>query len=242
VFLIYLHYQFTFKFNYWNVSASFNLKWEDALAQNKVYNALDACAYLGVTADDLDSLWGKCKKAGKLIKFGGGFYCGLIDGVADKDPIYVFNGFFMSMRSKFVAPGSSIHYYVVEFSSAQLSWKDFRGNVLGATDPTTAPADSIRGKILSDYAELGLTSVPNTGDNGVHASASPFEGLAERMNWLKVSVSSDPFGAKLLDRGITEETIKAWTLDPQVKGRGVFDTFEDVDCNECLDLAVEMNA
>ena len=25
---------------------------------------------------------------------------------------------------------------------------------------------------------------PNTGDNGVHASASPFEALAERMNWV----------------------------------------------------------
>ena len=30
------------------------------------------------------------------------------------------------------------------------------------------------------YKELGLTSVPNKGDNGVHASASPFEGLAEK--------------------------------------------------------------
>jgi hypothetical protein len=33
---------------------------------------------------------------------------------------------------------------------------------------------------------LGLQYCPNVGDNGVHASASPFEALAERMNWLKV--------------------------------------------------------
>jgi hypothetical protein len=38
-------------------------------------------------------------KEKNLVKFGGGFYCGLIDG------LYVFNGFFMSMRSKFTAPG-----------------------------------------------------------------------------------------------------------------------------------------
>ena len=50
-----------------------------------------------------------------MVKFGGGFYCGLIEG------LYVFNGFFMSMRSKFTAPGLSIHYYVVEWDSAALS-------------------------------------------------------------------------------------------------------------------------
>jgi len=34
--------------------------------------------------------------------------------------------------------------------------------------------------LFFSYKELGLTSVPNKGDNGVHASASPFEGLAEK--------------------------------------------------------------
>lgn len=36
----------------------------------------------------------------------------------------------MSMRSKFTAPGLTIHYYVVEFDSDNLSWSDFRGKVL----------------------------------------------------------------------------------------------------------------
>merc|ERR1719258_975207 len=49
----------------------------------------------------------KAKQAGKLVKLGGGFYCGLIDTIPGKSPIYVFNGFFMSMRSKFVTPGTS---------------------------------------------------------------------------------------------------------------------------------------
>lgn len=222
--------------------SSFGLSWESALASGKVYNAIDACKYLGVTADELDGLWAKCKKSNKLVKFGGGFYCGLIDGVEGKEPIYAFNGFFMSMRSKFVAPGSSIYYYVVSWNSAQLSWSDFRGKVLGPTDPSTAPATSIRGRILAEWEALGLTSVPNTGDNGVHASASPFEGLAERMNWLKVAPEDDVFGKRLIEAGISVETIKAWTLDPQVKGKGVFDTFEDTDADECLAKAVELNA
>ena len=218
----------------------FGLSWASALESGNVYNALDACAYLEIDADALDKLWGVCKKDKKLIKFGGGFYCGLI-AVEGKTPVYVFNGFFMSMRAKYVTPGTSIHYYTVSFNSSALSWGDFRGNVLGPTDPSTAPADSVRGKIMCDWEALGLSAQPDTGDNGVHASASPFEGLAERMNWLKVNASDDAFGAKLLARGVSEETLKAWTLDPQVKGNSLFDSFEDIDCDQVLEKATDLN-
>jgi hypothetical protein len=50
----------------------------------------------------------------------------------------------------------------------------------------------------------------------VHASASPFEGLAERTNWLGVAIADDPFGKVLLAAGIPEATIKKWSSDPQV--------------------------
>merc|ERR1719277_1866625 len=144
---------------------------------------MDACKELGIDANGLNAAWAAAKKADKLVKFGGGFYCGLV-ALEGKKPIYVFNGFFMSMRSKFTAPGESIHYYTVERDEKDLSWEDFRGKVLGPTDPKDAPADSMRGRILKDWQSLGLKSEPNTGDNGVHASASPFEAMAERMNWL----------------------------------------------------------
>ena len=219
---------------------AFGLEWSEALQQGKAYNAIDACAYLGVDSNGLDEAWAKCKKANKLIKFGGGFYCGLIDTIPGKDPIYVFNGFFMSMRSKFVAPGTSIHYYVVEWNPSDLSWSDFRGKVLGPTDPAEAPADSLRGIVLAQWKELGLADVPNTGDNGVHASASPFEGLAERMNWLKVPLESDSFGARLLAAGIPKETIIEWSVDPQVKGKSLFDSLEDTNADECIAKAVEL--
>ena len=158
----------------------FGLSWETALADGVVFNAMDACKYLGVDADGLDAIWNGADK----VKFGGGFYCGSIE-YQDKPKIYVFNAFFMSMRSKFVTPGTSIHYYVVEFSPKDLSWSDFRGKVLGPTDPKQAPEGSLRNLMLQSWESLGLAYEPNTGDNCVHASASPFEGLAERMNWLK---------------------------------------------------------
>jgi nucleoside diphosphate kinase len=221
--------------------AQFGISWADALAQGNVYNALDACTFLEIDADALDRAWAACKKANKLVKLGGGFYAGLIDTIAGKPAIYTFNGFFMSMRAKFVAPGTSIHYYVVEWPQATLAWADFRGKLLGPTDPASAPADSLRGQILAKWQELGLKEVPNTGDNGVHASASPFEALAERMNWLKTPLEQDTFGAKVLASGISAATVKDWSVDPQVKGGSVFDALEDKDTDACLAKLAELN-
>merc|ERR1711912_108342 len=140
----------------------------------------------------MDTAWGKAKKAGKLVKFGGGFYCGLVE-VDGKDPLYIFNGFFMAMRSKFTKPGTQFYYYVVEWDPKELSWADFRGKVLGPTDPADAPKDSLRGTALANWKDLGLAAEPNVGENCVHASASPFEGLAERMNWLGYKAERDPW-------------------------------------------------
>ena len=80
------------------------------------------------------------------------------------------------MRSAFVQPGSSIHYYVVEFDPKALKWEAFRGEVLGPTDPADAPKGSLRAAIYADWKQLGLKSTPTIGENGVHASASPLEG------------------------------------------------------------------
>merc|ERR1712110_780137 len=97
----------------------------------------------------------------------------------------------MTMRSAFTKPGGSIRYYTVEWDPSKLSWEDFRGKVLGPTDPKDAPKDSLRGEILADWESLGLSAEPNVGDNGVHASASPFEALAERLNWVGVKLEDD---------------------------------------------------
>jgi nucleoside diphosphate kinase len=195
---------------------------------------MDACAELGLDADGLDAEWGKAKKAGKLIKFGGGFYCGLIE-VAGKKPMYVFNGFFMTMRTEFTKPGLSISYFVVEWDAATMSWADFRGKMLGPTDPADAPVDSARGMILAKWKELGLTEEPNVGLNGVHASASPFEAMAEINNWLETPVPEIAFGAGLLAAGVPAATVEAWTVDPVVPLGGgakgsLFDAVEVTPC------------
>jgi len=226
--------------------ASFGREWDDALQAGLCVNAMDACKEFGCDADELNKGWAAAKKAGKLVKFGGGFYCGQVS--LNGKELYVFNGFFMTMRSAFTAPGKSIHYYTVEWDPAKLSWEDFRGKVLGPTDPKEAPADSLRGEILAKWRELGLGGEPNVGDNGVHASASPFEGVAERLNWLGKRCTQDSYCKALLNAGIKENNINAWSVDPQVKidpaGKkgSLFDALEDLDAQACIDKAKALQA
>ncbi len=90
------------------------------------------------------------------------------------------------------------------------------------------------------HKQLGLKSAPNKGDNGVHASASPFEGLAEKVNWLGQNLEDDTLGKALLKAGLPKSTIMAWFKDPQIKidnssaTGSVFDALEDLDAEECL--------
>mmetsp|Transcript_70910 Transcript_70910/g.163935 ORF Transcript_70910/g.163935 Transcript_70910/m.163935 type:complete len:414 (-) Transcript_70910:74-1315(-) len=223
----------------------FGVEWDEVLKEGTALNAMDACAKFEIDAPALDKMWSECKKADKMVKLGGGFYCGKLEPEG-KGTFYVFNGFFMSMRSKFVEPGASIHYYIVDWDASKLPWADFRGKVLGPTDPATAPEDSLRGLILKQWKELDLKSEPNTGDNGVHASASPFEGLAERMNWLGYRVERDPFGKLLLKTGISPGVVREWCKDPQVTygpiamKKSLFDALEDTDADWCLALCQMM--
>jgi len=224
------------------IKEAFSVEWDEVLKSGQALNAKDACEKFEVDAKGLDAMWAQAKKAGDLVKLGGGFYCAKLTNPKDQGTFYVFNGFFMSMRSKFVEPGTAIYYYVVEWDSATLPWADFRGKVLGPTDPATAPADSLRGAILARWKELDLKSEPNTGDNGVHASASPFEGLCERANWLGYRVERDPFGELLLKTGVTRKQFKEWSTDPQVTygvlpiTKSLYDSLEDTDSDYCLAL------
>jgi len=222
----------------------FGLDWQEALDSGKVFNALDGCKELGIDAEGMATAWNKAKDDKKLVKLGGGFYCGLC-AAGDKE-LYIMNGFFMSMRAKFTKPGSEIYFFSVEWDPAVLAWADFRNKVLGPTDPAAAPADSLRGTILKDWEALGLKAAPNTGDNGMHASASPFEGLAERANWLGCALKDDTFGKQLLDAGMSEAMIKDWSVDPQVtvsagKKGSIFDQLEDQDSSVCLAKLVELS-
>jgi len=220
----------------------FGVAWEEVLKQGLAYNALDAAKHLGgLDATQMEAKWRETKGTKNQIKFGGGFYCAKIGD------IYVFNGFFMSMRESYVAPGKKIVAFEANWDSKELSWEKFRSEILGPTDPAKAPEGSIRGTIYKDWEALGLPSQPNTGDNGVHGSASPYEGLSELMNWMGKPIDQCAFGQTMMKSGIKESTIKEWTTDPQVvidlegnKG-SCYDALEDKDAFDCVLECAKLN-
>merc|ERR1711957_1027817 len=87
---------------------------------------------------------------------------------------------------------------------------------------------SLRGLVLADWEALGLAGEPDVGDNGVHASASPFEGLAERLNWVGTQLEEDAFGQQQLEADGTKGSL--------------FDSVEDLDSTECLAKLSELYA
>lgn len=220
----------------------FGISWQKALDDGLCFNAIDGAKELGgLDAQGLEKLWRTSKKDKTIIKFGGGFYCAKLQGK------FIFNGFFMSMRDSYVADGKKIVAYSVYWDESDLSWEDFRGKVLGPTDPSSAPLFSIRRAIYDNWKDLGLSAKPDTGNNGVHASASPYEGLAEHMNWLKMKPEDCAFGQTMMKSGISAETISTWSVDPQViinsageKG-SCFDALEDMDSLACVAQAVKLN-
>jgi hypothetical protein len=99
---------------------------------------------------------------------------------------------------------------------------------------------------------------PNAVDNCIHASASAFEGLTERMNWLGISAANDPYGAALIRSGVSEEHIEVWSADSRVripdiggdadengkffKCGSVFKCLEGLDAAMCIDKCAELSA
>lgn len=49
------------------------------------------------------------------------------------------------------------------------------------------------------------------------------------------------FGKELIAAGVPLEVIQAWSVDPQVKGKSIFDQLEDKDVGDCLQKIVELN-
>jgi nucleoside diphosphate kinase len=171
-------------------------------------------------------------------------YTLLAGKIKTDQPIFVINGFYMSMREKYTKRDVCVHYYLVEWESAKLSWEDFRAKVLGATDPATAAPGSLRRVIYDRWKELELTACPDVGENGMHGSASPFEAMAERVNWIGETLEKDQFAKTLSAAGVSKKIIAEWTKDPQVDVDGgkasLFDTLEDMNSDKCLAKALKI--
>jgi len=215
--------------------AGYDKRYDDALAEGSVHSAATAIEAMDVNPSELLE---RCLAAG-YVKLRSGLYCAKLCDHAGR-ALYVLNGFYARMREKFVAQGVVVNWFVVRFDSSRLSWRDFRREVIGATNPPDAVDGSLRAEGLKRWEELGFAAEPNYQDNGVHASASPLEALRERVIWLGDDPATDPFGASLREQGMHEDLVRALIEDPAItvggggKPSSAFDCLEDVDTPEAL--------
>lgn len=212
---------------------AFGEGWDEALAAGTIRNAKELLEERSLESGrKLQELW----DAGTHTKLGPGFYAGKLK----EGGRYVINGFYPAMREKFTESGGRVGWYAVEFEPSSLSWKKFRGEVIGATDPAKAAEGSLRNELLRRYRELGQSVTPSVGDNGVHASAGPIEGLRELSVWTGAEAMEQELARALFDRGMTRQTLSGLLENGPVTIDGktgpVFDLTEDIDADEAVRL------
>lgn len=172
-------------------------------------------------------------------KLAGGTYCAPIK--IDNETVYLVNGFHPRQLLHFTQKGRSI---IVMTLSSDVSWKEARTEFIGATNPEVAAEGSLRRMFFDNKDALGLADV-SQGNNGVHLSAGPVEGLVElrRYNTDFTSGEEMPFTefsfGKALAAVFNEEEMAKITNNENVMVDGkqvsIFDLTEEMDAEEALE-------
>lgn len=205
--------------------SAFGKSWDTELAAGKILSTAELLKEKGISVHQLFNRWNGLFGAGKTAKLQDGFIMGYL---IDLDA-YCINAFYPSMEANFNHPDARITYYVVEFDSEQVSWKQFRKTILGATNSSNAVPESFRGQLYSDYP------VPFPGrDNFVHGSAGPFEAFVERViHEEPFDMTSNPIGTFLADKGVTLDLFKDWKSRQSLAQIGdLFDATEEKNTDE----------
>ncbi|ORC31216.1 hypothetical protein B4O97_17025 [Marispirochaeta aestuarii] len=202
---------------------------DQVLAAGELLNCTEAFEILGnPSAQTLNTLW----RNGIEVKLGPGLYVSRME----KSDLFVINGFYPSMKELFVAPGLKVRLYDAGFDPDDLSWKDFRRLVIGATNPEKAAPGSLRRLLRDRYKNLDLEEQPRTAFNGIHASAGPIEGLREFQVWLDRDPAEHELGEALLKGGMSPRDLRGLMENAPARFQDtegpVFDITEDVDARD----------
>ncbi|CCW60139.1 unnamed protein product [Phytomonas sp. EM1] len=224
----------------------YGISWADAVAGGLVWSATNLLQFLTwVTPSDLYELWSAqpCK-----IKLTSGAYVAKLS-IGPKDDAtcyYVVNGFYPYLRNLFLSPGSKTKCYIISWPETALSWSSFRKDVIGCTDPSKAPSNSLRGMLYRDWKDLDLAQQPSSTENGVHASASPLEAMIEEHLWLGTPLGRCCCSALMRKRfGLSPATWLSWASNPHIRIDGgprstrVFDVMENKNTHEFLLAALQ---
>ena len=146
----------------------------------------------------------------------------------DGTTVVILNGFHPRQLAFFTAIDAVCAFL---HGSSPTDWEVLRTELIGATDPSQASAQSLRGTLYADPASFGLTAV-NSNFNGVHMSAGPLEALGELDRFFgEVQQLTDwSFARTLAAAGVSTEAITGFLENPVIEtdgGRGTaFDLTE----------------
>nr|CCC93847.1 conserved hypothetical protein [Trypanosoma congolense IL3000] len=210
--------------------------WGDVLQGGRVWNADTAMRILGdISSTELYELWCSCTETMKLTP---GTYVARLS----RENAFLINGFFPYLQDSYEREDANVTCYVVSWLESRMTWRSFREDVVGCTNPERAHPNSLRGLIRDHWHTLGLKGPCTTTDNGVHASAGPLEAVLERHLWVNSPLTHDPFTLRLEERGLTGALLYGWRTNPVVvmgdgSRRGcVFDLLENLQTTEVVDL------
>jgi hypothetical protein len=187
----------------------------------------------GVSSHELYLLWNEQFSSRQTCKIQDGV---ILAWLADLD-CYCINAFYPVMEENFYNPATEMAYHVIEFDPDQVSWAQFRKNILGATDASKSDPESFRGQLYSAHQ----VEFPGR-DNFVHGSAGPLEGLVERtIHEPDFDMTTNPVGRYLLERGVTLDMFRQWKTSRSISQLGeIFDATEEKDTASILDVIAEI--
>lgn len=159
----------------------------------------------------------------------------------DSTDYVLLSGFHPQQLLHFENPGRTIIVCPVR---SRTSWKNLRDEMVGATDPTTAPAGALRADLLANKDSLGIPTV-SKGLNGIHLSAGPLEGMVELVRFASdrtagnsIDYADTNFGKAYLASGASADELLGLAQNPMVdaggKTQSAFDATELMDMSEAV--------
>ena len=209
--------------------AFFGKTWQDELDAGRIVSMPRLLNDFDISAQQLFVIWRNLYASGQTVKLQAGWIMGFIEELN----VYGINAFYPSLEEIFYHPEARIHYHVVEFDSAQISWEEFRCNLLGITNAGAADSGSFRGELFLDYP----VEFPDR-DNYAHGSAGPLEGLIERaIHEVDFDITTNPVGAYLAERGVTRDSLLCWREAQPLAALGdLFDATEEKNTEVVLQI------
>ena len=172
-----------------------------------------------------------------MLRFGGGFHCRMIMDVSSS---------MASTRAHVRSSPSLARPFTVnsraERGSTQIGGLPRKG--FGRHRPEDRLPHVLRYAVFKGWNRLGLAAELNVENKGVHASAGPFEALAERANWLGVPLESDNFGRAMAGyRGAFDHDRGGDPVVPyQIRLSSCLPWVEDLDSRYCLRKSASISA